>query len=375
MKNILKVTLFVSVLILFASCDDKNKKEDKFSVLGEVSGFPDGTKFYLRNLTTDAVFDSAVITNNKFKFEGQLFDTPEQIWLNAKVDKKFVYTNLLIGNDDIKVVGDISDFPWNVKITGSKSQDDFNYSRGLTKEYDIERDSLVQFYFKLSKEEQEKNKGKVWRRIKKIDSATEDLRIKYIKSHPDTYISVIDLGYLKKQLSKDTIQKIFDKYTPEIKNSKYAKIVEVYLREKISKVGDKYHDFEALNQNDEKVKFSKIKGEYTLLDFTAAYCGPCIKAAEELVEINKTYSDSLNIISFSGDSKKDVWLKSLKRDKVTWNSLWDGKGRYSETSIKYGVQGYPTFLLINPEGVIIDRWSGYGEGSLKKKLKKNIDKN
>ena len=55
--------------------------------------------------------------------------------------------------------------------------------------------------------------------------------------------------------------------------------------------------------------------------------------------IDKTYSDSLEIISFSGDSKKDIWLNSLKRDSVTWISLWDGKGRYSETYIKYGIQG------------------------------------
>ena len=372
MRTLTKLILFASIISLTA-CNNKEKKEEKFIISGQVTGFPEGTIFYLRNLATDAVFDSATVKNNTFKFEGNLASPPEQIWLSTTIDKKFIYTNLLIGNDKISVKGDISDFPWDVDIKGSKTQEDFNYSQSLTKENNINRDSLVQVFMKLPREKQQEIGAEIWKEIGKIDSATQVSRINYIKSHPNTYTSIIELGYLKNQLPKDTIQKIFENYTPEIKKSKYAKVVEVYLRENISKIGDKFHDFEGMNQKGEKVKFSNIRGEYTLLDFTAAYCGPCIQAADELVEINKKYSDSLKIVSFTQDAKKDVWLKSLERDNVTWNSIWDGEGRYSETSIKYGVQGIPTFVLINPEGTIIDKWTGYGEGTIISKLKKNYD--
>jgi len=372
MKIIYKLILSVCFVITITACSEKENKEKIFTISGQVTGFPDGTKFYLRNLATDAVFDSALVKNNTFKFKGSLASPPEQIWLNTTVDKKFVYTNLLIGNDNITVKGDISDFPWNVNIKGSKTQEDFNYSQSLTKENNIKRDSLVQAFMKLPQEKQQEIGAEIWGEIGKIDSITQVSRINYVKSHPDTYTSVIELGYLKNQLPKDTIQKIFKNYTPEIKESKYAKVVEVYLRENIAKIGDKFHDFEGMNQKGEKVKFSNIRGEYTLLDFTAAYCGPCIQAADELVEINKEYSDSLKIVSFTQDPKKDVWLKSLERDKVTWNSIWDGKGRYSETSIKYGIQGIPTFVLINPEGIIIDKWTGYSKGSVTNKLEKKI---
>ncbi len=375
MKILFKSILTICIVLFITSCNEKEKKEEKFTITGEVTGFPDGTQFYLRNLATDAVFDSTTVENNNFKFEGHLYSPPEQIWLNTTVNKKFIYTNLLMGNDNITVKGDISDFPWNVNIRGSKTQEDFNYSQNLTKEKNIKRDSLVQAFMKLSQEKQQEIGAEIWKKIGKVDSLTQISRINYIKSHPNTYISIIELGYLKSQLPKDTIQKIFDNYTPEIKESKYARVIEVFLRENISKIGDKFHDFEGMNQNGEKVKFSNIRGEYTLLDFTAAYCGPCIQAADELVKIDKEYSDSLKIVSFTQDPKKDVWLKSLERDKVTWNSIWDGKGRYSETSIKYGVQGIPTFVLINPEGIIIDKWTGYGEGSILSRLEKNVSKN
>lgn len=374
MKITSKTILTICILTFITACNEKEKKEEQFTISGQVTGFPDGTKFYLRNLATDAVFDSATIENNSFKFEGHIFDPPEQIWLNATVDKKFIYTNLIIGNDEIDIQGDILDFPWNVDIKGSKTQEDFNYSQSLTKKYNIKRDSLAQSFMKLPQDKQQEIAAEIWGEIGKIDSITTALRIDYIKSHPNTYTSVIELGYLKNQLPKDSIQKIYDQYTPKIKESKYAKVVEVFLRENILKIGDQYHDFEGLNQKDKNVKFSDVKGEYTLLDFTAAFCGPCIQAADELVEINKNYSDSLNIVSFSQDPKKDVWLKSLERDKVAWNSIWDGKGRYSETSIKYGIQGIPTFVLINPEGIIIDKWIGYEKGSILSRLEKSLSR-
>jgi peroxiredoxin len=372
MIKLSKTLLMISIVTICFACHEKQAKKERYVITGNVSGFPNGTKLYLRNLATDAIFDSTIVDDNHFKFEGELDNPPEQIWLNGTVDNKFVYANLLIGNDDIIVSGDISDFPWRVSVTGSKVQEDFNYSREITKKFDVKRDSLTKVFIKLTQEEQQQQGAIIWDQINKIDAVTKDLRIEYVKANPDTYISVIDLGYLKNELPKDTIKTIYEKYTPEIKASKYARLVEVYLRENILNIGDRYQDFEGLNQKGEKARFSEVKGDYTLIDFTSAYCGPCMLAADELSEMNRIYSDSLTIVSFSGDSKKDSWLKSVERDKVSWTSIWDGKGRFSETAIKYGIQGFPTFVLIDHQGVIIDKWIGFNKGNLKSRLEKHL---
>lgn len=366
MKNSIKLILILFT-ILIISC----QKQDSYIITGALTGFPDSTMIYLRNLSTDQTFDSTLVIKNKFQFKGQLQDVPEQIWLNTEVDNKFIYTNLLIGNENIKIEADISDFPWHVKITGSKTQDDFNYLRDLTKSYDIQRDSIVKSFFKLSpKEQQEKGKN-IWGvKIKALDDTTRALRIEYVKSHINTYPGIINLGYLKKSLPRDTVQALYNQLDDKIKASKYARVVEIYLHAKISEIGDYCHDFKALTNDEDTVSFKDLTGKYVLLDFTSAYCGPCMQSAEELRLIDRTYSDSLVIISFSGNKKKDTWLKSLERDSVTWTSLWDGKGTYSETYIKYGVSGFPTFFLIDPKCKIIDKWTGYGKGSLENKLKR-----
>lgn len=329
MKNSFRLILIFLTISIY-SC----QKHKGYIITGNVTGFSDSTMIYLRNLSTDETFDSTLIIGNKFQLKGQLQDEPEQIWLNTKVDNEFIYASLLIGNENIKIESDISDFPWNVKITGSKSQDDFNDLRDLINFFDIKRDSIVQSFFKLTQEEQQEKGKEIWGvEIKAIDDTTRALRIGYVKSHINTYPGIINLGYLKKSLPKDTVQVLYNKLTDEIKASKYAKIIEVYLEEKISEIGDSFHDFKAISNIGDTVIFSDLVEKYILLDFTSAYCGPCIQSAEELRLIDKTYSDSLEIVSFSGDKKKDTWLKSLERDSVTWVSLWDGKGTFSETYI------------------------------------------
>ena len=61
---------------------------------------------YLKSLSTDADIDSAIIRNNRFQMSGSLENPPEQLWLHAQVDGDFVYTNLLMNNDSIKIEAD-----------------------------------------------------------------------------------------------------------------------------------------------------------------------------------------------------------------------------------------------------------------------------
>jgi peroxiredoxin len=356
--------ILIGSVILFNSC----KRTDGYKITAELTGFPDSTIFYLNSSTTEENFDSAILVHGKALFEDKMEDPPDLIRLTAIVNNEHKYCNLFIGNDIVKVEGDIKDFPWNVKITGSKTQDELDQLQNSIKSNEMKRDSMAQAFFSLSPQLQEETGKVVWDSINKLDSITYLVRVQFIKSHINSYAGILNLTWFMNTLPKDTIRTLFNELTPEFKSSRYAKKVQVYLKEKISEIGDQYHDFEATNKDGQPIKFSSFTGKYLLLDFTSANCGPCVRSAEELRMIHKTYNDSLVIISFSIDPKKETWLKSLERDSVTWTSLWDGQGTFSETYIKYGINGVPAFFLIDPKGKIVDKWMGYGKGSLEEKL-------
>lgn|GEM_PF-6147823 len=78
------------------------------------------------------------------------------------------------------------------------------------------------------------------------------------------------------------------------------------------------------------------------------------------------------MITFSTDNNRD-WLKGIKDGKIDWLTVSDGKGYYSDAVLRYGVDGIPHFLIISPDGKVVDKWTGYGKpesgmGDLEKRV-------
>lgn len=367
----MKILNFLLIVLLITSC--QKEKSEQFNIDATITGFKDSTKVFLKNLNTDKIIDSTTLLSNKFSFSGK-FDSqsPEILWMYISEKNNFYYSNLLIGNENIKIKGDIKDFPFDLKISGSKPQKEADILTNLTKELDKKRSLLVDDYLSLS-EEDRKLKGKdIWKKINKIDAKNDSITKTYLLSNLNTYNGLITLGYNKGILPKDTIKKLFQNVNPELKTSKYGKAIKTFLDNKILAVGDNFYDFKAFNQKNEEIKLSEYaKDKYTLINFTATYCGACVQASEELQRISKDFNDKINLVSFCVDKNEEDRNTHIKRDKVDWLCLWDNKGRYSETYIKYGISGIPTYFLINPEGKIIDKQFGYEKGLLEKFLKKN----
>ncbi|QIL41631.1 AhpC/TSA family protein [Pedobacter sp. HDW13] len=368
MKNAL-LTLFLGMCIHTAV------SAQQYAINAQITGFKNGTKFYLNDVNLDINIDSAEIKNDHLSFKGKLGAEPQSLWVTTVVGQNYYYFTLLIGNEKIDVKGDIGDFPFDLKITGSKTQDVHNKMIGLTKEGYKERNKLVAAYQLLSGDSA-KSKGKaIWKRIAKIDSVDKFQRMNFVRHNLNSYEGLDALFYLKNDFPKDTIGKFYDALNPAFKNTGYAKRIKTFLAVgNILETGDSFWDFSAFDKDGKKHLLSEHKGKYILLDFSTAYCGPCIESVPELKKISKAYSKELSIVSFSGDAGKESWLKGINRDQPQWLSLWDGKGFYGETIIKYGITGYPTFLLIDPKGKIVSKWSGYYNGAVLKEVQTQLAK-
>ena len=376
--NYLKHLLFLGIILIVSACksdkEDQEKSSDNYRIMAELSGFPEGTKFYLYSLSTMADVDSAVIRDNKFVMEGHIPVPPEQFWINTTIDEEFFYTNILINNEELRVTADKTDFPWKVKTSGSKTDSNSRKLGNLTTELDIKYDSLRFYFYRLPEQEQEKHKETILPRIEELRNQIAGKKIDYIKNTNDTYASVINLGHYKDDMSSDTVRAIFERYPKELKESKYGKLIEVYLNSGFKNLGDPYYDIRATNQHEKEVQLSQLmeEGKYLLINYTSAYCGHCIRATDELKTVHQKYQNSLNLVSLSADPQKEDWQNSVERDGDLWPSLWDGDGRYSENAIRYNFSGTPTFLLIDPDGIIVDRWNGYNKGELTEGLEEYL---
>lgn len=370
----------ISVLFILLKCFTLNCSSQQYVISATITGFPDSTKFFLKDLDTDTDIDSAAITHNSFRMKGSLGSSPQSLWLCTTYNNNFYYTTLLIGNDSISVKGDIKDFPFDLAVTGSQIQDDLNILNALTRDGYKKRNQLVAEFFSLKGDSANIQGKAIWDTIRILDSTTQFLTKGFIHDHLNTYPALQYMYFLRNVYGRDALRTLYAALAAPMQESQFGLRIANYLKvgDPVKK-GDPMEDFAAFDKEGRVHRPSEYKGKYILLDFSTTYCGPCMESVIDMKKLSAAYSDKLAIVSLSGDGGKKTWLTGIDRDRPSWLSLWDGKGIYSETMIKYGVSGFPTFCLIDPQGRILSLWTGYGKnddgtGSLEEAVTKTIGK-
>ena len=101
---------------------------------------------------------------------------------------------------------------------------------------------------------------------------------------------------------------------------------------------------------------SALDGKYLLLDFWGSWCPNCITGLPQMQQMYARYGDRLNILGIDCDETKEQWLSALARYSMPWiHVINDGD---VDVSALYGVTGYPTKILIGPDGRIVRRFIG-----------------
>lgn len=100
------------------------------------------------------------------------------------------------------------------------------------------------------------------------------------------------------------------------------------------------------------ISLKDLKGKYVLLDFWAVWCAPCRQEIPNLKDLyKKTDREKFEIIGIVGDSPSDVLKEIIENDSIRWTQILStDSNKIKET---YGIHGYPTTFLLNPEGIIV----------------------
>jgi thiol-disulfide isomerase/thioredoxin len=117
-----------------------------------------------------------------------------------------------------------------------------------------------------------------------------------------------------------------------------------------------------------------LRGKTVLIDFWGTWCPPCREAVPALIDINKKFSKQpFLLIGISSDSDDAKWRDFVAKKKMDWAEYRDGNERVLEA---FHVKAFPTYVLVDPSGIIRFRKSGYSnttyielESEIKKVLK------
>lgn len=120
------------------------------------------------------------------------------------------------------------------------------------------------------------------------------------------------------------------------------------------KIGEVAPEIELMSKADTMVKLSSFNGKVVLIDFWASWCGPCRAANPYIQKLYRKYKDSgFEVFAVSLDVNKPLWLKAIRKDRLTYTQVLDNSGWLSKVAEKYYVDALPTNFLIDRAGKII----------------------
>lgn len=129
--------------------------------------------------------------------------------------------------------------------------------------------------------------------------------------------------------------------------------------EKIRKlqVGMPSPSFAYQSINGETVGLQDLNGKYLYVDVWATWCGPCLREIPALKQLESDYHNApIEFVSISIDTEKDFekWQNMVADKDLKGVQLFADSDWQSDFVKAYAIDGIPRFIIIDPEGNIVD---------------------
>ena len=101
-------------------------------------------------------------------------------------------------------------------------------------------------------------------------------------------------------------------------------------------------------------RFSSYRGRVVLINFWATWCAPCIDVLPELRELVAGLpADRFALLGISVDEALETVTAFREREPMPWTN-WH-VGIESDVTRAWAVRGFPTYVLVDDQGVILAR--------------------
>ncbi|MDR0371467.1 MAG: AhpC/TSA family protein [Prevotellaceae bacterium] len=206
-----------------------------------------------------------------------------------------------------------------------------------------------------------------------LDKKQDDYNLGFVKANINTLTGTHIFKSSYYGMSLEDRDNIISMMNNEMKkDKKIAKIINAVEAEKRVAIGNQYADITLSGVDGTAISLSEYVGktDYTLVDFWASWCGPCIMSFPELTKTYEKHKNGrLQIFGISLDDDGEAWKKAIGTHKLSWIHVSDLKGWESAAAQLYAVNFIPTTILIDKTGTIV------GRNLSKEELVKILEKN
>ncbi len=353
------IKLVFLIVVIFSGCSKNPKTRIIVNFLSHQS---DTVKIFFvpfgeqkPNKTKDVV-----LKNGQLKVD-TLIDNPLRVYLFPKTTFRKLSNGepFLIPSNRIEIFV----FPKNEVVVNAKTTDFYTDYTASGNSLNLEQnkyrkftqDAYADWCKKFYNTEDNYVKGTKQATIRKLERESRVARklyrekhVEFIKNNPDMELS----AFLLSKERKPIIKRYYPLFSSRVKQSywgeKLSKQIETWKKLSLNSVAP---DFEYITYRKKRFRLKENRGKYVVIDFWGTWCGACILDIPKMKKFYNTNKDKVNLIGIAVRDSNENWTKAIQKYQMNWIQILNDKNT-DDLIKKYGVEGFPTKIIINPEGKI-----------------------
>jgi thiol-disulfide isomerase/thioredoxin len=354
MKKLSYVLLAIAAAGILAC----SQNQVKYDVTGK-NAPEDGATVFLIDQISSAHIDSTVVANGAFRMTGK---AEKDAFLAVNIDGDGWW--FLLFNDGKPVQIDVAE----KTVSGSDLNNRLTECDLKNSEAYEEYSDFIREFLSLPEEEQIAKQAEFIPQYQAKLKEYSDCLMSLIEENRDNLVPVAFINHVPSLFGDEKFNELVSSdapfakhpFTQDLKRKFEESNAEFDENQKRKQdiVGQHFLDLEEPGTDGKMHKLSEYagKGRWVLVDFWAAWCGPCKAEMPHVVAAYKKYHDKgFDVVGLSFDRDKEDWLKAIKEWDMPWIHLSDLKYWQSVPQEVYNVDSIPDNLLIDPEGTIVAR--------------------
>lgn len=353
---------------LLAACAAPQTNE----VSGELAGLDSDTLFVQSlpinsNSRQDVKMDTVIMQDGKFAFN--VGDTvakrvvirpshrPKQ---NAdgsmEATSMTVIPFVLVPGAHITINGTADDY----RLGGAPIYDEYMSVMDMMAPHKAKADSLMQICIGMQESGAPRDSVvEAYALVTEVYAEMEDVRVNYVKAHPDKDVAVLLAYEVTDRLKQhEMLEDIADPVRTGVLSDTYfflkdrdeKEMARLAAKENI-KEGAEAPDFTLKDIEGNNFTLSSLRGgKYVVLDFWGSWCGWCIKSMPDMKKYYAKYKNKLEIVGIDCRDTEEAWKAAVEKHELPWIHVRNAGE--PDISVMYGIEGYPTKIVIDKNGKI-----------------------
>lgn len=364
----MKKTILTMAALAMLSASVSAADNNSVSFSGNLKGLKDS----LIVMTPDAQGmkkDTVLTKDGNFKFTVNV-NKPTTIYCytpgTIRREEQIGFTAIAVPGETAKVNGDLASAYY---FDGSKFYQEYNEADrandAASKPYNDFMSSLED---RMAKGETQESVMKDYQaKAPALEKGMVDTMVDFIAKHSDSEGAA---AFIPRLDDLDAMKKAAASLSDRVKNGRmhdyYQSAIDEMQRQndieqaaaKKQAAGVDAPDFTLNDQNGKPLSLSSLRGKYVLLDFWGTWCIWCVKGIPQMKEYYNKYKGKFEILSIDCNETEAKWKAGIKKYALPWLHVYQPRNGDVQTTKLFGITGFPTKILVGPDGKIVKTYIG-----------------